>query len=53
MKKLKNEKGQTLAEYGWILVLIAVFIIVMLKFTGEKVENKYIEINSSVSNAMN
>lgn len=49
---LLNEKGQGFAEYSWILVLIAVFVLLMLQFTGERVENKYIEINSAVTNAM-
>jgi Flp pilus assembly pilin Flp len=51
-KLIKNQNGQALAEYSWIVVLIAVFVLVMLTFTGKSVENKYIEINSSVTNAM-
>jgi Flp pilus assembly pilin Flp len=51
-KLIKNQDGQGLAEYSWIVVLIAVFVLVMLTFTGKSVENKYIEINSSVTNAM-
>lgn len=51
-KLIKNQDGQALAEYGWIVVLIAVFVLVMLTFTGKSVENKYIEINSSATNAM-
>jgi Flp pilus assembly pilin Flp len=48
-----NQKGQTLAEYSWVLVLIAVLLVLMLTATGSQVENKYSQINSSVDNAVN
>jgi Flp pilus assembly pilin Flp len=47
-----NNKGQGLIEYAWILILIAVLVVVMLEFTGNQVENKYIQINSGVTSAM-
>lgn len=57
MKHIKtlilNQKGQTFAEYSWVLVLIAVLLVLMLTATGSQVENKYSQINSSVDDAVN
>lgn len=47
---LKSERGQTLAEYGLLLVLIAIFVILMLKGSGEQVNTLYSKINSGLSN---
>lgn len=49
---IKNENGQGLAEYAWVIVLIAVLLVVMLEFTGKQVENKYSQINSGVTSAV-
>ncbi len=50
---ISDHKGQTLAEYSWVLVLIAVLLVLMLTATGSQVENKYSQINSSVDDAVN
>ena len=39
-----NEEGQGLTEYGLILVLIAVVVILMLGVLGGKVGNQYSNI---------
>lgn len=46
---IRSEKGQTLVEYGLLVVLIAVIIILMLKGTGEQVNSLYSAINSGLS----
>ena len=48
-----NEKGQTLVEYGLILLLIAVVVIVMIRTLGMTTNNTYNSISSSVTNAAN
>lgn len=46
-----NEKGQTLVEYGLLLVLIAIVVIAMVKGLGITTNNAYSRINSGVVNA--
>jgi Flp pilus assembly pilin Flp len=46
---LLNEKGQTLVEYGLLVTLIAVLLILMLKGTGQEVNNLWSKINSGIS----
>jgi len=46
---LYNEKGQTLVEYGLLVTLIAVALILMLKGTGQEVNNLWSGINSGIS----
>ena len=46
---ISDEKGQTLVEYGLLLVLIAVIVIIMLKGTGENVNCLWSRINSGIS----
>jgi Flp pilus assembly pilin Flp len=45
----RSEKGQTLVEYGLLIVLIAVVVILMLTGTGEQVNSLYSKINSGLS----
>ncbi len=45
---LKGENGQGLVEYGLLLVLIAVVVILMLKGTGQQVNSLYSRINSGL-----
>lgn len=45
---LKSKKGQTLVEYGLLLVLIAIVIIFMLRGTGQQVNEMYSKINSGL-----
>ena len=46
---LHNEKAQTLVEYGLLLILIAVVVIIMLKGTGEQVNCLWSRINSGIN----
>ena len=54
MKKLINwlkneESGQGMVEYGLILALIAIVVIVALTALGEKVEDVFENINNELS----
>ena len=44
---IKNESGQTMVEYGILIVLISVIAIVAIVIVGEKTNNAF----SSVANA--
>lgn len=46
---ISDEKGQTLVEYGLLVTLIAVALILMLKGTGQEVNNLWSSINSGIS----
>lgn len=46
---LQSEKGQTLVEYGLLLVLIAVVVIIMVKGVGQTTNNVWSRINSGIS----
>lgn len=45
---LSDRKGQTLVEYGLILVLIAVVVIVVLTVLGTTLNSKYSNIYESM-----
>lgn len=45
---LKGSRGQTLVEYGLLLILIAVVVIAAVAVVGQKANNTY----STVSNTM-
>ncbi|MFZ3207305.1 MAG: Flp family type IVb pilin [Geobacteraceae bacterium] len=49
---LHDEAGQTLVEYGLVLVLIAVVVLLMVKGVGVTTNNTYETINSAVTNAV-
>lgn len=48
---MKNEKGQGLVEYALILALVALLVIVALKFLGGTVGNAYNNVGSGISGA--
>lgn len=48
-----NQKGQTLVEYGLLLVLIAVVVVAILATLGTTVNSTYNRISNSVSGAAN
>ncbi len=48
---IKTEKGQTLVEYGLLLVLIAVVVIFAVMAVGQTANKTYSTINSGVSTA--
>ncbi len=45
---LYNERGQGLVEYGLLIVLIALIVIIMLRGTGQQVNTTYSKINSTL-----
>jgi pilus assembly protein Flp/PilA len=50
---VRGERGQTLVEYGLLLVLIAVVIFMMVKGVGLTTSQTYSKINCAVSEAAN
>jgi len=46
---MKNEEGQGLIEYALILALVALLVIVALKFLGHTVANTYNNIGNAMS----
>jgi len=51
MLNLTRETGQGLAEYGLVLVLIAVVIVAILTLTGSQVSSLYSTIMSQMPTA--
>ncbi len=47
-KILKNSKGQTLVEYGLLLILIAVVVIAAVTVVGQKTCNTLSTVSSSM-----
>lgn len=45
---LRNSKGQTLIEYGFLLILIAIVVIATVTLVGQKTQNKYSTISHSL-----
>jgi len=45
---VSDEEGQGLTEYGLILVLIAIVVILMLGVLGGKVSNQYSNVSNSL-----
>lgn len=48
---LKHERGQTMAEYGLLLALLAVALIVALTFLGSKIAAKFRDTGNQIQNA--
>jgi len=47
-----DQKGQSLVEYGFTLLLVTLVVILMVKAFGQTTNNTYSTISSSVKNAM-
>jgi len=45
---VRSEKGQTLIEYGMLLVLIAVVVVLMVKGFGGTTNNSFSKVNSAI-----
>ena len=45
---LKNSRGQTLIEYGLLLILIAVVVIAAVAVVGQKTNNTYSTVSSTL-----
>jgi Flp pilus assembly protein, pilin Flp len=43
-----KEKGQGLVEYAIILALIAIVVIVVMTFLGQKVNNTFATVNNTL-----
>lgn len=48
---MKNSKGQTLIEYGLLLVLIAVIIVAIVAIVGTKTCNLYSRVGNQIPDA--
>ncbi len=48
---MKNSKGQTLVEYGLLLVLIAVVIAAIVLIVGTKTCNMYSQVGAKLPDA--
>lgn len=48
LNSLKNSKGQTLIEYGFLLVLIAVVVIAAVNLVGQKTNTTYSTVRSAL-----
>lgn len=48
LKKLRNEKGQSMLEYVILTSLIGVFCIVGVKTFGERVKTRIEQINEKI-----
>ncbi|WP_218064926.1 Flp family type IVb pilin [Vulcanibacillus modesticaldus] len=46
---LTNEKGQGMVEYGLILALISVVVIVMLTGIGQNLLNRFTDVNNNLT----
>jgi pilus assembly protein Flp/PilA len=46
-KVFRDSKGQTLVEYGLVLILIAVVIVAMVAVIGKKTNNTYSTIGNT------
>jgi pilus assembly protein Flp/PilA len=45
---VRKERGTTLIEYGFLLILIAVVVITAIVLVGQKTNNMYSNIGSSL-----
>ncbi len=52
-KRLTANKGTTLVEYGLILLLIAIVVVVMVKLVGESTNKMWTIVNTEVTKAGN
>lgn len=48
VRMLKDSKGQTLIEYGLLLILIAIVVIAAVTVVGQKANNKYSVVGDSL-----
>jgi len=49
--RLTSEKGQTMVEYGLILALIAIVVIVALQFMGKGLFNMFNNVANTINSA--
>jgi pilus assembly protein Flp/PilA len=46
---LEEEDAQTLVEYGVLVALIALIVIVILSLLGDRIRNVFVEVNSGMN----
>jgi Flp pilus assembly pilin Flp len=51
-KVIRDSKGQTLVEYGLVLLLIAVVVMISVKLVSEKTCAMYSKVGSEVGNTV-
>lgn len=51
IKVLKDERGQTLSEYGLLIALVAVASLVVLGLLGKNITSKFREVSEEIENA--
>lgn len=47
----RDERGQGMAEYGLIIALVAIAVIVALTFLGGALKNKFKSVGETINNA--
>ncbi|MDN5375130.1 MAG: Flp/Fap pilin component [Thermacetogenium sp.] len=50
-KIVKDERGQTLSEYGLLIALIAVVCLVVLGVLGTSIRDKFTAVKDAIQNA--
>ncbi len=48
VKRILNDRGQTLIEYGLLLILIAVVVVATVTLVGQRSNNTWSTISSSM-----
>jgi len=48
MLRLSNEEGQTMAEYGLIIALVAVVIITAITLLGTNLSNLWVQLADAI-----
>lgn len=48
---MKDERGQTMSEYGLLIALIAVVCLVVLGALGGQIKDKFTKVKDAIQNA--
>lgn len=48
---LRDERGQSLGEYGLILALVAIAVVAVLRLLGQGIASKFDQITSTLNGA--
>ena len=52
LRDLKEEAGQGMAEYGLILALVAIAVIITLGLVGDQLVNVFTRVETDLGNAL-
>ncbi|MEW6726173.1 Flp family type IVb pilin [Desulforudis sp. 1088] len=47
---IRDDSGQGMVEYGLILALVAIVVIIALRAIGSSVNNKFEQVNNALNN---